>query len=147
MVKLGSDEARAKAQLAARTQREERAKLVSAADGANVVLNVAEPFDRAWRRVGLALDRVGFTVEDRDRAKGVYFVRYVDPKTDNKKDEGLLAKLAFWRTEEPAKAIQYQVLVKGGADDTQVQVFGKDGQPDTTGASKKILSLLYDQLK
>jgi outer membrane protein assembly factor BamC len=146
MVKLGSDEARAKAQLAARTQREERAKLVSAADGANV-LNVAEPFDRAWRRVGLALDRVGFTVEDRDRAKGVYFVRYVDPKTDNKKDEGLLAKLAFWRTEEPAKAIQYQVLVKGGADDTQVQVFGKDGQPDTTGASKKILSLLYDQLK
>jgi outer membrane protein assembly factor BamC len=108
---------------------------------------VAEPFDRAWRRVGLALDRVGFTVEDRDRSKGVYFVRYVDPATDNKKNDGWLAKLAFWRTDEPAKAVQYQVIVKGAAADTQIQVLGKDGQPDTTGASKKILSLLYDQLK
>ncbi len=146
MVKLGADEAKAKAQVAARTARDERAKLVSASDGATT-LDVAEPFDRAWRRVGLALDRVGFTVEDRDRSKGVYFVRYVDPATDNKKNDGWLAKLAFWRTDEPAKAVQYQVIVKGAADDTQIQVLGKDGQPDTTGASKKILSLLYDQLK
>ncbi|MGH8696121.1 MAG: outer membrane protein assembly factor BamC [Burkholderiales bacterium] len=146
MVKLGADEAKAKAQVAARTARDERAKLVAASDGATT-LNVAEPFDRAWRRVGLALDRVGFTVEDRDRSKGVYFVRYVDPATDNKKDDGWLAKLAFWRSDAPAKAIQYQVIVKGAEDDTQVHVLGKDGQPDTTGASKKILSLLYDQLK
>ncbi len=147
MVKLGVDDAKAKAQVAARSPRDERAKLVSAADGATL-LNVAEPFDRAWRRVGLALDRVGFTVEDRDRSKGVYFVRYVDPATDNKKNEGLLSKLAFWRTDEPVKAVQYQVTVKeGAADDSQVRVFGKDGQPDATGASKKILSLLYDQLK
>ncbi len=145
MVKLGADEAKAKAQVAARTTRDERAKLVSESDGA-MLLNVAEPFDRAWRRVGLALDRVGFTVEDRDRSKGVYFVRYVDPATDNKK-EGWLDKLAFWRTSEPAKAIQYQVIVKSASDDTQVQVLGKDGQLDTTGASKKILALLYDQLK
>jgi outer membrane protein assembly factor BamC len=146
MVKLGVDEAKAKAQTAARSPRDERAKLVAASDGA-ALLNVAEPFDRAWRRVGLALDRVGFTVEDRDRSKGVYFVRYVDPATDAKKDEGLLSKLAFWRTDEPTKAAQYQVTVKGAADDTHVQVLGKDGQPDTTGTSKKILSLLYDQLK
>ncbi len=145
MVKLGVSQAKAEADVAARTSRDERAKLVSAADGA-AALNVAEPFDRAWRRVGLALDRVGFTVEDRDRSKGVYFVRYVDPATDNKK-EGLLAKLAFWRSDEPAKAAQYQVIVKSASDDTQVQVLGKDGKPDTTGASKKILGLLYDQLK
>jgi outer membrane protein assembly factor BamC len=145
MVKLGADEAKAKAQVAARTTRDERAKLVAASDGATI-LNVAEPFDRAWRRVGLALDRVGFTVEDRDRSKGVYFVRYVDPQIDNQK-KGLLDKLAFWRTDEPAKAVQYQVIVKSASDDTQVNVLGKDGQPDTTGASKKILGLLYDQLK
>jgi outer membrane protein assembly factor BamC len=147
MVKLGSDEEKAKAALSAPTRRDERAKLAAAADG-GAVLNVAEPFDRAWRRVGLALDRVGFTVEDRDRSKGVYFVRYVDPATDNKKNEGWLAKLAFWRSDEPAKsAIQYQISVKSASDDTQVRVLGKDGQPDTTGASKKILGLLYDQLK
>jgi outer membrane protein assembly factor BamC len=145
MVKLGTDEEKAKAQLTAPVRRDERATL---ADGPNgtPVLSVAEPFDRAWRRVGLALDRVGFTVEDRDRSKGVYFVRYVDPAVDNAK-KGLLDKLAFWRTDEPAKAAQYQVIVTGATEDTQVQVLGKDGQPDTSGASKKILALLHDQLK
>jgi outer membrane protein assembly factor BamC len=147
MVKLGTEDARAKAQLSTPGgQREQRAKLV---DGASQ-LNVNEPFDRAWRRVGLALDRVGFTVEDRDRSKGVYFVRYVDPASDGgtKSNQGFLAKLAFWRSnDEPAKAAQYQVMVKGAAAETQVQVLNKDGRPDTTAASKKILSLLYDQLK
>ncbi|MBL8523934.1 MAG: outer membrane protein assembly factor BamC, partial [Betaproteobacteria bacterium] len=47
-------------------------------------LKVNEPFDRAWRRVGLALDRVGFTVEDRDRSKGLFFVRYIDPDAEAK---------------------------------------------------------------
>ena len=149
MVKIGMAETQAKAQLSSATGvRPDRAKLVAGTDGAAGVLNVNESFDRAWRRVGLALDRVGFTVEDRDRSKGVYFVRYVDPATDKKKDDGFLSKLAFWRTTEPAKAAQYQVTVKnGGTDESQVQVFSKDGTPDTSGTSKKILSLLYDQLK
>ena len=60
-----------------------------------------EPFDRAWRRVGLALDRIGFTVEDRDRAQGLYFVRYVDPDADNKSpSKGFLSRLAFWRSDD-----------------------------------------------
>lgn len=50
------------------------------ADNATPTLQVDDGFDRAWRRVGIALDRTGFTVEDRDRAQGLYFVRYVDPK-------------------------------------------------------------------
>ena len=146
MVKLGSDDTRAKAQLTNTGKREERAKLVTGNDGASV-LDVTEPFDRAWRRVGLALDRVGFTVEDRDRSKGIYFVRYVDPVVDNQ-SKGLLSKLAFWRSDEPAnKAAQYQVVVKSASETSRVQVLNKDGAPETTGASKKILSLLYDQLK
>ena len=150
MVKLGTDDQKAKAQLTGTDKREQRAKLVATSSGASQ-LNVNEPFDRAWRRVGLALDRVGFTVEDRDRSKGVYFVRYVDPATDGgtKSNQGFLAKLAFWRSaDEPNKAAQYQIMVKGGgADETQVQVLNKDGAPDASGTSKKILTLLYDQLK
>src|SRR2546426_1103007 len=70
-----------------------RARLVTANDNTSRLL-VADPFDRAWRRVGLALDRVGFTVEDRDRSKGTYFVRYIDPQADApKQDKGLLSKL------------------------------------------------------
>ena len=149
MVKLGSEEQRSRAQLAARGEREERAKIVTAAGGA-ATLNVNEPFDRAWRRVGLALDRVGFTVEDRDRSKGIYFVRYVDPTKDGgtKSGGGFLSKLAFWRSaDEPAKAEQYRVTVQAASDTTEVQVLNKDGAPDPGAASKRILSLLLDQLK
>ena len=148
MVKLGAEDQRSRAQLAARGGREERAKLVTA--GGAQTLDVNEPFDRAWRRVGLALDRVGFTVEDRDRSKGVYFVRYVDPTKDGGANSsgGFLSKLAFWRSSsEPNKAEQYRVLVQQGGEATQVKVLNKDGQPDTGGTSKRILSLLYDQLK
>ena len=149
MVKLGNQEQSARAQLAARGgPREERAKLVTTTGGASV-LDVNEPFDRAWRRVGLALDRVGFTVEDRDRTKGIYFVRYVDPTNDGgtKQGGGFLAKLAFWRSSEPAKAEQYRVVVQQSASASQVQVLNKDGAADPGGTSKRILSLLYDQLK
>jgi outer membrane protein assembly factor BamC len=147
MVKLGVEDARAKAMVAPDGKRQERAQLVKGADGASL-LRVDDPFDRAWRRVGVALDRVGFTVEDRDRAKGVYFVRYADPKAEMKKDTGLLSKLAFWRSDDTAKpAEQYQVVVNTAAGASQVSILGKDGGPDKTGASQKILGLLYDQLK
>ena len=98
MVRLGVDESRAKTMVAAE-QRQDRAKLSRATDGAGALL-LEEAFDRAWRRVGLALDRVGFTVEDRDRSQGLYFVRYVDPDVDSKKkddDKGFLSKLMFGR--------------------------------------------------
>ena len=150
MVKLGAEDQRSRAQLAARGAREERAKLVTATGGASA-LDVNEPFDRAWRRVGLALDRVGFTVEDRDRSKGIYYVRYVDPSKDGgtSSSGGLLSKLAFWRStgNEASKAEQYRVTVQQGGEASQVQVLNKDGQPDSSGTSKRILSLLYDQLK
>jgi len=107
-----------------------------------------ESFDRAWRRVGLSLDRVGFTVEDRDRSKGLYFVRYVDPETDGqKKDDGFLSKLAFWKGSGPAPQSKYRIYVKDGGALTTVQVLSSEGGTDNSETSKKILSLLYDQLK
>ncbi len=108
-----------------------------------------EGFDRAWRRVGLALDRVGFTVEDRDRVQGVYFVRYVDPDAANK--EGFFKKLfTFGSADEKAKEAQrYRVLVKGaqGASTSEVTVQANDGKADTGATGAKILKLLADELK
>src|SRR5574343_1002900 len=99
MVRLGSEEKRAEASLAS-VKAEPRAKLAKSDDGAGT-LEVFERFDRASRRIGLALDRVGFNVEDRDRSKGLYFVRYVDPDADNKKeDKGWLSKLSFWKSDD-----------------------------------------------
>jgi len=147
MVRFGVDESRAKAQLAA-VPTDAKAKLVSADNGAGSI-ELAEPFDRAWRRVGLVLDRVGFTVEDRDRSKGFYFVRYVDPEADavNKKNDSFLAKLMFWRDAPDPKTEQYRVFVKDRSDSSEVQVLNKEGGPDTSDTARRILSLLQQQLK
>ena len=120
----------------------EQAKLA----GSAIELN--EGFDRAWRRVGLALDRVGFTVEDRDRVQGVYFVRYVDPDAANK--EGFFKKLFTFGSDDKAKEAQrYRVLVKAeqGASASQVTVQTNDGKSETGETGTKILKLLTDELK
>ena len=125
----------------------QHAKLVNAAGGDYV--EVDEGFDRAWRRVGLALDRVGFTVEDRDRVQGVYFVRYVDPDLAAK--EGFLSKLfSFGSSSDKAKEAQrYRVTVKAATGETvsQVAVQSNDGKPEVSPTGAKILKLLSDELK
>ena len=148
MIRLGADESRAKAQIAA-APKVDKASLQSA--GGASVLQVQEGFDRAWRRVGLALDRVGFTVEDRDRTQGLYYVRYVDPEVDvkSKQDEGILSKLAFWRSDKPQvpTGSQYRIYVKGGEAGATVQVLTREGGTDTSESARKILGLLHQQLK
>lgn len=147
MVRLGAKEERAKELLATAPQGL-RATLVKQSDGSDL-LQVSEPFDRAWRRVGLALDRVGFTVEDRDRQKGLYFVRYADPDADMPKEKpGLLSRLAFWRSDDKGvKAERFQVQVRAAADNSQVLIIGKEGGADNSKTSLRILSLLHEQLK
>ena len=101
MVKLGVTEKRAQ-EIAANPVGEKRAEVVKEADS-SVTLNLNDPFDRGWRRVGLALDRVGFVTEDKDRSKGLFFVRYADVDIDSgpAKKKGLLDSLAFWKDDEP----------------------------------------------
>jgi outer membrane protein assembly factor BamC len=111
-------------------------------------VEVDEGFDRAWRRVGLALDRLGFTVEDRDRVQGIYFVRFVDAEGGQK--QGFFSKLLSWGDDEKAKEAQrYRVLVKGAASgsSSDVTVLTNDGKPVTTATGAKILKLLNDELK
>jgi outer membrane protein assembly factor BamC len=112
-------------------------------------VRVAEAFDRTWRRVGLALDRSGFTVEDRDRSKGTFFVRYVDPEVDVKSGEkkGWLDKLAFWRSSKPSDSPQFRIKVSEQGAATEIDVVTADGKPDTSPTARRILGLLFDQLK
>ncbi|HEX9173030.1 MAG TPA: outer membrane protein assembly factor BamC [Telluria sp.] len=123
------------------------AKLVGT--GAASHVEVDEGFDRAWRRVGLALDRIGFTVEDRDRVNGVYFVRYVDP--DAAGSTGFLKRLLTFgnASDKEKEAQRYRIAVKANANGTasQVTVQTNDGKPEATGAGAKILKLLGDELK
>ena len=146
LVRFGADEEKAKTLVAQDTP--SRARLTSSADGSQLL--VADPFDRAWRRVGLALDRVGFTVEDRDRSKGTYFVRYIDPQADSPKEEkGLLSKLHFWKSDsKPADSkIQYRIHVTETGGESAVVVENSAGVVEKSATGKRILTLLFDQLK
>jgi outer membrane protein assembly factor BamC len=162
MVKMGADAskvAEAKAVASARPVPGTRASATPAApDARNAVLEnagagplvVNDSFDRAWRRVGLALDRVGFTVEDRDRSKGLFFVRYIDPEADVKTGDqpGLLERMKFWKPTPKSAQPQYRIHVSdAGASMSQVLVQDAKGEAERSATSRKILSLLFDQLK
>jgi outer membrane protein assembly factor BamC len=121
------------------------------ADGISKLV-VDDAFDRAWRRVGPALDRTGFTVVDRDRSTGTYFVRFADPDADmarKDREKGFLSKLmTFWRKDdEKDKPEQYRIKVAETSPDSTVVVEDTTGKPDRSPASERILALLRDQLK
>ena len=162
LVKLGATEAQvaAAAAKAPAPVRSGATPVAAAADSKNAVLEnagagplvVNDSFDRAWRRVGLALDRVCFTVEDRDRSKGLFYVRYVDPEVDREamasKSESWTDKLKFWKSTPKAPMPQYRILVSdAGASMSQVQVQNSAGTAEGSSTGKKILALLYEQLK
>ncbi len=144
MVKLGVSQEVAKAQ-AASAPTQSRARLVGAASAPTGV-EVDDSFDRAWRRVGLALDRTGFTVEDRDRAKGIYFVRYVEPADPAAKEPGFLGKL-FSPSKPDAKPQQYRVQLQGNERLTTLVVQNAQGGTDTSGTAARILKLLAEDLQ
>lgn len=147
MVKLGMREDAARAAVAATSEPPPRARAVTtpaAASGA-VALEIDEAFDRAWRRVGLALDRSSFTVEDRDRAAGLYFVRWVDPKTLPKDDESFFSRLLG--SGGSAQPQRLRVLVKTEGSKTRVSVVNAQGTPETGDAARSIIAALERELR
>lgn len=143
MVHLGATEDRAKSELARTAEpAPERARL--ARNGDQVFLNLEDDLDRAWRRVGLSLDRIGFTVEDRDRSRGIYYVRYIDPDKAGKKP-GFFSRM--FGAGEPTFNQQYHIHLQDAGTGTRVEVLDKDGEPETSKTGERILSLLYEQLK
>jgi outer membrane protein assembly factor BamC len=116
-------------------------------EGSESRLEVDEPFDRAWRRVGLALDRGGFTVEDRDRTKGLYFVRYVDPDYQTKAKEGRGLFSRIFDSDPKIDAQQFRVALLTDGDRTSVRVQDKDGHPEAGSAGDRILKQLDEQMR
>ncbi|WP_114971183.1 outer membrane protein assembly factor BamC [Rhodoferax ferrireducens] len=142
MVKLGVSQEQSKALVAAgATKTSSRATTLN---GQSVV-QIDEGFDRAWRRVGLSLDRTGFTVEDRDRSKGIYFVRYVEPVAD-KSEPGFLGKL-FGGSKADAAPLKYRIAVVSQGESSTVSVLNASGMPDTTSNAQRIVNVIADDLK
>lgn len=154
MVKLGAAEASAAAAVAQaqpstspQAAAAPRARVVAGQAGAAFELD--DNLDRAWRRVGIALDRSGFTVEDRDRAAGLYFVRYADPKNAGQDAKpGLFAKWFGTSKSDTAGApVKYQVALKADGGRTLVLLLNSQGAPDNSENSQRIVAALVDDLK
>ena len=142
MVKLGVAQEQSKVLVAAGTPR--TTSNVANVNGVPVV-QMEEGFDRAWRRVGLTLDRTGFTVEDRDRALGTYFVRYVDVTSD-RKEPGFLSKI-FSAAAPSVPPIKYRITLKSQGDATTVSVLNAQGAPESSVNAQRIVKVIADDLK
>jgi outer membrane protein assembly factor BamC len=142
MVRLGAPQTQADA--AANAPGAPASSRVTSLNNQPVVV-INEPFDRAWRRVGLALDRTGFTVEDRDRSQGTYFVRYVPPSAD-KKDPGFFGRL-FSRSERAQQPLKFRINLKTEGQTTTVSVLDASGAPETSANAQRIVQVIADDLK
>ena len=143
MVKLGAKEEVARTTVAQAPIQAPRARVVA---GQGATLQLDDGFERAWRRVGVALDRSGFTVEDRDRTSGLYYVRYVDPKEAAREEPGFFGRL-FGRDEKRATTDRYRVAVKSEGNASTVSVQNAQGAPDTGEVAQRIVKSLLDDLK
>ncbi|MBA3774121.1 MAG: outer membrane protein assembly factor BamC [Ramlibacter sp.] len=142
MVKLGVPQEQSKALVASGA-----AKTTSrvATVGSTPVVQIDEGFDRAWRRVGLALDRTGFTVEDRDRGQGTYFVRYVEPTAD-RKERGFLGKL-FGPSEKAVPPLKFRINLQSQGESTTVSVLNAGGAPESSANAQRIVQVIADDLR
>jgi len=146
MERLGMTQEQAKAQVAVPLgPKTPKAKLVQ--EGVNTAyIGIAAGFDRAWRDTGLALDRSNFTVEDRNRANGIYYVRYVNSK-DLGETKGFFSNLFSSKDDSNLKAKKYRVVVKStGENSSSAYVQDADGKPENTAAGLQLLTLLTEQL-
>jgi len=145
MIFLGVEPERAEQLAAEEKPAPDRAELIQP-DTEQAVLLLHEDYSKAWRNVGIVLDRIDFAVEDRDRLQGIYYVRYNDPLKDQE-DKGLLSKLAFWSSKDDKQVQHFQIKLTDDGDNTRVVVLNSEGEHETSVTAVRILKLLFNELK
>lgn len=146
MVHMGVQEQRAQTLVARKSPlKAKRSQLIRNAQ--EVSLSIAESFAKSWRLTGLALDRVGFAVEDRDRSSGIYYVRYNDPMADAEEDDGWFSKLKFWGGSAAEEDERFQILLASRTGSTEVVVLDEQGKRLVTETARRILTLIHEQIQ
>lgn len=144
MVFLGTDLEQAQAQVAqAEATKDDTPALIQVQDDASqrqLVLN--EGFDRAWRRVGVGIDSAGFSVEDRDRSTGEYYIRYLDADSGEKIEQpNIIGRLFRARNTAEAQRLRISVSAQG-ANASVVRVLDENGQVLNTPTAGRIINVL-----
>ncbi len=146
MERLGMTQEQAKAQITATAAAPKTPKAKLIEDGSATRIEMTQSFDRAWRDIGLALDRSNFTVDDRDRSKGIYFVRYVNPK-ELGDSRGWFGRTFGKSNDADKKAKVYRVVVQDrGENQIVISVQDSDGKPENTATGNQLLTTLDRQL-
>jgi outer membrane protein assembly factor BamC len=115
------------------------------AQSASNELMLSDPYDNAWLRVGVALDRSNFTVDDKDRTRGLYSIRYVDPKDMSAEEQGFWSQVFHGHKDKQAKI--YHVNVRAITENqTRVAVVDDKGDIDSSAPARQIMALIADQL-
>jgi outer membrane protein assembly factor BamC len=143
MIFMGIAEQRASAQIARKQSDAPRSRMIKGANG--LTLSISEDMRRSWRLIGVALDRVGFLVEDRNRPANYYLVRYDDPLA-GQQEEGFFSKLNFWSDDEAQQSNLYRVQLINQGTGSQVLVADEQGQRLTTKTAERILNLIHEQI-
>ena len=117
---------------------------VTADDQGAATLTINENFDRAWRRVGIALGRSGFVVEDRNRSEGIYLIRLGEAFKEDTK-AGFVARLFGSNAGNPDE--KYRIAVNDKGDETLVAVRFPGGGPVHTGIGERILDRLKEKMQ
>src|SRR5690606_37828586 len=146
MVFLGSDidSAREKVANASKDPSAAQVQTLDAAGQAELLLN--ESFDRAWRRVGVAIDSAGFSVEDRDRSAGEFFIRYLDSDTGEKIEQQNIIGRIFG-SRNTSEAVPLRIKLTGQGNATRVTVLDQNGQEQTTPTAKRIINVLSSNMR
>ena len=122
-------------------------ELVADDTGTAQAVVIKEPFDRAWRRVGVALDRAGFDLVDRDRTQGLFMIKYLDPdyELQRKQEQGFFANV-FSKT-KAVEPVEFQIRLVPNGEQTRLTVTGIGGRADETGVAPRILTLIAEQTR
>lgn len=126
---------------ASQTVSRQAAEILDAGEG-KFYLSIPEEFSRAWQQIEVAIQRVGFIVDDKDRDKGLYFITYFDSVDETKK--GWFSKMAFWRDDESDGKV-YQISLTGVGEKTEMIILNKDGDWETGNDASRIISLIHEQ--
>ncbi|OUR88991.1 hypothetical protein A9Q92_01810 [Methylophaga sp. 42_8_T64] len=116
--------------------------------GGHQALMVEQGFSDVWKRVGRVLDSKGFAVEERDRSRGIYFVRYIDPFNQvEKEDEGWLDKISFWEDDVDQSPEEFFFIkLVSDADQTKIVILDAEEIRISSDTAKRLLGLIQEQL-
>jgi len=146
MVFLGTDVDRARNLVTEAEKAPGQPTVETATQGGQATLTLNETFDRAWRRVGVAIDGAGFSVDDRDRSAGDYYVRYLDTDTGEKIEQpNFFSRLFGGKGTSEPKVYRVHVAEQGAA--SVVSVLDQAGQPDSSETAKRIIGVLGSHMQ